>query len=136
MAEHVIALDVAEKQLQEMEDEFGALGQHRSVVLDAIMRGLVDYESGSDCVTYRLEKPVGSIDMITLHEPDVSEIKRISKGFVANADSKGNVTIDVGQSEEQMVRLISLLGGVAVGEVNKIKRRDWAVLTGIAGFFG
>lgn len=136
MAEHVIAHEVAAQQLDQMEDAFGKLGQGRDIVLDAIMRGLIDFDDAKSEVTYRLERPSGGLKQITFHEPNVGEIKRINRGMTAETGTDGRMVLDMGMAEEQRIRMVSIVGGVPAAEVEKISRRDWAVLTGLSGFFG
>lgn len=140
--DHVVSAEDAHKLLRAMEEEFGELSQsaYRAIIIDAIQRGLVEFFSEEPSVKYRLQKPVemGSENLIhiSMSEPTVAQIKSINKGFQIKSDAKGNFVVDSKIQVDQTCRRISILGEIPEGVVNKIKRRDYAVLEAISDFFG
>ena len=142
MNEYVIAPELAEEELKKMEDEFGAVStmDRRAVLLDAIKRGLVDFNPEIPAITYHLQKPVmmdkgEKLEKITLHEPCFAEIERIDKGTEYKVDEKGGFIFSKSIDHNNFARLLVVLGGITTGTVDKLMRGDVAVLQAISDFF-
>jgi hypothetical protein len=139
----VIAADVAAKQLAAMEREFetpivdkGA----RDFLIQAILRGRVDFDADAATVTYRLRMPVelengATLSELAFREPTGAEQERINRGFSMKRDGDNNTILDIGDTHAQLLRQISVICGKPAGIVGRIKRRDWNVLQAISGFF-
>jgi len=141
--DYVISKEVADDQLNAMEEEFGAVSEEvKPVLLDAIRRGLIDFDQDGATVTYLLQKPVRidgkeeNLESITLHEPCYSEIDRINSTMKVKADSNANFEVDGTMTNRQVARIIIVLGGISTSTMDKIKRRDYAVLEALSDFFG
>lgn len=142
MDKYVISEDVAADTLERIEEEFGACADSsRPIVLDAIRRGLIDFDETEAALSYSLQKPVElkngqRLERVTLREPDYAQIERINKGIEIKIDAKGGGTIDASVQARQVARIVCVIGGVSPVQFDQIKRRDYAVLEAIAGFFG
>lgn len=141
--DYVIAPELAEEELKAMEEEFGAVStiEKRAVLLDAIKRGLIDFNPEIPSVTYHLQKPVlmdkgEKLEKITLHEPVFSEIDRINKSLTVQADKSGNFIADATLELRLIARTIIVLGDISTGTMDKISRRDFGVLAAVTDFFG
>jgi len=141
--DYPVSEDVADEQLEAMEEEFGELGDaaSRAVLHDAIQRGLLDLDRDNVSVTYRLQKPISLDDGQTLSElhltePDVSQIEQINKGIKLSFDKNGNATTDASVQTQQTKRTIAVVAGIPDALLNRVKRRDWAVMEALSGFFG
>lgn len=141
--DYPVSEDVADSTLAQMQEEFGALGDanSRAILSDAIMRGLLDFDSAGASVTYRLQKPVSledgqTLTEITLTEPDVSQIEQINKALKLNFDKNGNVSSDGSAQTMQTKRTIAVVAGIPDVLLNRAKRRDWAVMEALSAFFG
>jgi hypothetical protein len=69
-------------------------------------------------------------------EPDAGQMQRILRGVEALTDATGKSRIDLSIMETQAIRSISILGGVNVAAVEKLKRRDYKILREVTRFFG
>lgn len=141
--DYVISKEVATDLLKAMEEEFGAVSEEvKPVLLDAIQRGLVDFDQDSATVTYHLQKPVHidgkdeKLETITFHEPCYSEIDRINSSMKVKADANVNFEVEGTMTNRQVARIVTVLGGVSTSTMDKIKRRDYAVLEALSFFFG
>lgn len=139
---YVIGADVAQKQLSAMEEEFGELEKsQRPTMLDAIMRGLVDFDAAEASVTYKLQRPIeqkngDTLTHVTLIEPTIEQLQRITRGQMVKLamDRQAEFSVESGYAE--LVKLLSVVAGVPEGVAMRIKRRDVAVLQALQGFFG
>lgn len=140
--DYVIDEKTAGIELAAMEEEFGQLEKaQRPIVLDAIRRGKITLDVAAATVTYELQRPVDlengkELTRLEFHEPNAGEIQRINRGFSISADASGKASIDTGDVDAQLARLLSVICGQPSGVINRIKRRDWAVLHGLSAFFG
>lgn len=141
--DYPVSEDIAEQQLADMEEEFGAIGDSgaRAILVDAAMRGLLDFDSENATVTYRLQKPVSledgqSLTELKLTEPDVSQIEQINKGIKVSFDKQGNASADASVQTQTIKRTIAVVAGIPDALLNRAKRRDWAVMEALSGFFG
>ena len=108
--------------------------QSRGVVIDAIRAGILDFDDAAGKLTYRLQSPVDGLDKIILSEPDAGQMQRITRGIEVQTDG-GKTKIDLSVMESRAIRTLSILGGVAVSIVEKIKRRDYVILREVCHFF-
>lgn len=108
--------------------------QSRGVVIEAIRGGLVDFDETEGKLTYRMQSPLDGLDKIVLSEPDAGQMQRITRGIEVQTDN-GKTKIDLSVMESRAIRTLSILGGVAVSLIEKIKRRDYVILREICHFF-
>lgn len=140
---YVIGPDVAQKQLKAMEEEFGELAEKskRAIMLDAIQRGLIDFDAAESLVTYRLQKPVEQMNGETLHqvtlvEPTIEQLQRISRGQMVKVDMNQQAEVSVETGYTELIKILAIVGKVPEGVAMRLKRRDVAVLQALQGFFG
>lgn len=108
--------------------------QSRGVIIEAIRAGILDFDDAAGKLTYRLQSPVDGLDKIILSEPDAGQMQRIARSVEAVTDgTKGK--IDMSVFESRAIRTLSILGGVAVSTIEKIKRRDYVILREVCHFF-
>lgn len=140
--DYKIAEDVAQMQLDLMEEEFGAIDPASAeVVFTAIRRGLIDYDESTATVTYHLQRPPettnSTIDasQIVLQEPDSEAMERMGKASSFEADKDGKVVADGSMIIKQTIALVSYVGGWPTALAKRIKRRDMLVLGALCNFF-
>ena len=142
MSEYKISEDVAQSQLDAMEEEFGDIDPaNADVVFDAIRKGLIDFDESSGEVTYTLKRPpevdstAVDVSKVVLHEPGASEMEKVNKGLSITAKQDGTMQLDPGFMVRQATRLVTYIGGWPAGLADRIKRRDIQVLQALSGFF-
>jgi hypothetical protein len=137
-----VSEDVAEQTVAEMEEEFGALdGESRALVLDATQRGLITWDDAEGSLTYTLQKPIEQaedqpVTSLTFTEPNVEQIEKINKGIQVKTNSQGETVMTAAMQTQQVKRIVSVLSGIPEGLANRMKRRDYAVVEALTGFFG
>ena len=135
--------DVAQAQLDAMEEEFGAI-DHGSAdtIFEAIKRGNIDFDETTGEVTYTLQRPpevdnpAVDVSRVVLREPGASEMEKVSKGLTVTANKDGTMQLDSSFATRQAVRLVTYVGGWPAGLADRIKRRDIQVIQALASFFG
>lgn len=140
--ENKISEDVARLTVEVMEEEFGELPAEaiRNIIIDAIKRGNLTYDEEKQHVCYQLQKEVllengKNVGILRFWEPNLGEMKEITKGSKVFADAKGAVTLDVDFQRSSAVRMVTVFNGTPIGVIQKFKRRDIAVLEALASFF-
>ncbi len=145
MSEPVVAQEVAEKEYEAMVEALdGADGPNvRAAMMGAIMAGRLSLDGGK--LVYLLAVPIehekggGKTDTVTIAEPTAEDMEYINRGMKVQASADGKeVYIDMGEVYVKTRRLLmSGAGGkMPLGLVNRIKRRDMAVLGEVCNFFG
>lgn len=140
--EYVISEDVAQSQLDAMEEEFGPLDPaNAEAVFRAIRAGLLEFDESEGSITYMLQKPPetqSSLDLssVTFREPGAKEMEKINKGLTVKTDRNGNAEFDASAGVAQAIRLMVHVGGWPLAAAEKVKRRDMQVLQALIGFFG
>jgi hypothetical protein len=138
VSEYLIDEETAHKVLAEMVAAYGPPGieQDEDVIIGAIRRGFLEFDGDAEEVVYRLQAPQGELKTIRMGEPDAGQMQRILRGVEALTDATGKSRIDLSIMETQAIRSISILGGVNVAAVEKLKRRDYKILREVTRFFG
>lgn len=142
MIDYKVSEDVAQSQLDEMEEEYGPLDPaNADVVYDAIRKGLVSFDNSTCEVTYFLQRPLDidapAVDAtrVTLHEPTAGDMGKIARGIKVVAGKDGSVEVDSSRMIEQAIRLVTVIAKWPLGIAERISRRDLKVVQALSGFF-
>ncbi len=141
MAKKNVSIDVAIKELEQIEEEFGALSNGpREIVLDAIQRGNIIFDSSKNEITYFLQKPITldngkQFEEVLFYEPDLKTMNMVSKGLKITANDKKEFKLDADAQRQTMTRLVTVMTGQPIGVIERIVRRDVAVLESLSYFF-
>lgn len=126
MSKIVIAEDPAQAIIKGWEDELDATlpDSSRTVILRAVQHGRLDYADSEFTLT--LNKPIEmqngkTVEVLKIKEPTGRNIIDSTKNTAA---------------QEQQLRLLSNIAGVAIGVLERIGSRDLYVAVAILDFFG
>ena len=143
MSEPKIAAEVAAAEYARMVEALdGNDGDAvREAMVGAIMAGRLSLDG--EALVYTLARPVehetggGSTDRVTLPEPNNEDLEYVNRGMKVQTSKGGeDVYVDMGDLYVKARRMITRVGKLPLGIVQRIKRRDMAVLGEICNFFG
>ena len=110
-------------------------------MVGAIMAGRLSLDG--ETLVYTLARPVehetggGSTDRVSLPEPCNEDMEYVNRGMKVQTSKDGeDVYVDMGELYVKTRRMITRVGKLPLGIVQRIKRRDMAVLGEICNFFG
>ena len=145
MKETVIARDAAESiyfSICEYFDGEAASDTDKDNIIGAIMQGRIDLDEAKGELKYTLLSPIVSddgkplLETVTLHEPTMSDVEYINKGFHINGKDSGDYAVDMSEVYSKICRMVIKLDGVATGIAERIKKRDITYLNSLSCFFG
>jgi hypothetical protein len=141
MSEPKIAREVAEAQLSEMLEGFGAETDsvNTDILLKAVMDGRISFDAGKQEITYALARPLDlkngtRFEEIALHEATSEDLEYINKGMMVEVGKDSTASVNLASDYAKTTRMIIKLGSVATGVATRIWKRDMVVLGALASF--
>jgi hypothetical protein len=137
-----ISEDIVTITLEDLENEFGSIPSQniKEILKDVIASGNLVYDENKSEVYYELQKPIKKengemFSKLKFYEPTLLEMKEISRGSKLQANSKGFMEIDTDTQRKLAMKMVMVFNGVPDGLLDKIKRRDIAVIEALSYFF-
>jgi hypothetical protein len=137
-----ISEDIVSITLEDLENEFGSIPSQniKEILKDVIASGNLVYDETKSEVYYELQKPIKKengelFSKLKFYEPTLSEMKEISRGSKLQANSKGFMEIDTDTQRKLAMKMVTVFNGIPDGLLDKIKRRDVAVIEALSYFF-
>lgn len=137
-----ISEDIVELTIQELENEFGSIPSNnvKEIIKDVIQSGNLVFEDSKGEVIYELQKPIKKdngeiLNKLKFYEPTLAEMKEISRGSKLKANSSGVMEIDTDTQRKLAMKMVTVFNSVPDGILDRLKRRDVAVIEALSYFF-
>jgi polyhydroxyalkanoate synthesis regulator phasin len=137
-----ISEDIVELTIQELENEFGSIPSNnvKEIIKDVIQSGNLVFEDSKGEVIYELQKPIKKdngeiLNKLKFYEPTLAEMKEISRGSKLKANTGGVLEIDTDTQRKLAMKMVTVFNSVPDGILDRLKRRDVAVIEALSYFF-
>jgi len=137
-----ISEDIALLTLEELENEYGSIPSLnvKEIIKEVIQSGNLSYDDSKGEVIYELQKPIKKdngeiLNKLKFYEPTLSEMKEISRGTKLQANSKGIMEIETDTQRKLAMKMVMVFNGIPDGLLDRLKRRDVAVIEALSYFF-
>jgi polyhydroxyalkanoate synthesis regulator phasin len=137
-----ISDDIVELTIQELENEFGSIPSNnvKEIIKEVIASGNLVFEDSKGEVIYELQKPIKKdngeiLNKLKFYEPTLAEMKEISRGSKLKANTGGVLEIDTDTQRKLAMKMVTVFNSVPDGILDRLKRRDVAVIEALSYFF-
>lgn len=137
-----ISEDIVELTIQELENEFGSIPSNniKEIIKEVIASGNLEYDDSKGEVVYVLQKPVKKdngefLSKLKFYEPTLAEMKEISRGSKLKANTGGVLEIDTDTQRKLAMKMVTVFNSIPDGILDRLKRRDVAVIEALSYFF-